>query len=254
MVLYLIDLFPESFYLYVFISVITIQLIMVVLFPILIQPLFNKFEPLDEGSLKKRIVDLAKEIGFKPSKILKMDGSKRSHHSNAYFIGLFKEKRIVLFDTLLNQTTENEVLSILCHEFGHWYYNHTWMNIIFSFSIIFGYLYTFNIFVKNKIFMSKYPMILKLNYFMLLTVVINPLLTLIQNYITRIYERQADRFAVKKGYGNDLKTGLIKIHIENKSNICPDSWYSTYHHSHPTLSERIELIDSEINKMNIKMK
>ncbi|KAM0672977.1 zinc metalloprotease [Gurleya vavrai] len=245
----LISIFPSSFYMQLFLLIAAIQLILIVIFPVFIQPLFNKFEELKEGDLKVKIIELAKKIGFKPSKILTMDGSKRSHHSNAYFIGIFKEKRIVLFDTLLNQNTDNEILAILCHEFGHWYFSHTLKQISFAMINLFFYLYSFNYFINQETSISYYPMILKLLYFSMMLGFINPLLTLLTNSITRRYERQADVFAVKQGYGEDLKSGLIKLHVENKGNLFPDSWYSTYYHSHPTLNERIKLIDETMQKI-----
>ncbi|KAM0676794.1 zinc metalloprotease [Binucleata daphniae] len=246
--LYLIDRFPDSFYLQLFITISIVQLILIILFPIAIQPLFNKFEELKEGDLKTKIVQLSKKIGFKPTKILTMDGSKRSHHSNAYFIGIFKEKRIVLFDTLLEQNTDNEILAILCHEFGHWYFSHTFKQIATAFLTMFVYIYSFNYFIKQKTSISYFPVILKLTYFGALFNFISPLMNLLTNSVTRYYERQADKFAVKHGYGNELKNGLIKLHVKNKSNMCPDNWYSTYYHSHPTLFERIDLIDNEMKK------
>lgn len=243
-ILYIIDICPKSFYLQVFLFVSIFQLIMIVLFPIVIQPLFNKFTELDEDSLKTKIIELAKKIGFKPSKILVMDGSKRSHHSNAYFIGIFKEKRIVLFDTLLKQVNDEEILAILCHEFGHWYFSHTFKQIFFVFALMFFYIYGFNKFI----FINDDYVALKLIYFSLIINFVNPILTFTQNSITRRYERQADAFAVKENYGNGLKSGLVKIHVDNKSNLCVDEWYSAYNHSHPTLFERIEFIDREMKK------
>ncbi|EJW02613.1 hypothetical protein EDEG_02987 [Edhazardia aedis USNM 41457] len=273
LVLYLIDIFPNNFYIYVYILVVSVQLILMLIFPSIIHPLFNKFENLEEGNLKNSIINLAKEVGFKPSKILKMDGSKRSHHSNAYFIGIFKEKRIVLFDTLINQCENNQILAILCHEFGHWHYSHIWKKIIHCFINLFIYCYLFNKFTKNGTLFSnllakfnsksfylisshtdftpiqKFPMILKLLYFAFALTFINPLENLIDNFISRVFERQADKFAVKKGYAEELKTGLINIHVKNYSNIVPDKLYSIYHHSHPTLFERLELIDNEVAKI-----
>ncbi|KAM0686951.1 zinc metalloprotease [Conglomerata obtusa] len=247
--LYVISAFPKFFYMQLFAAIASIQLILIVLFPIVIQPIFNKFEELKEGDLKTKIIELAKKVGFRPSKILTMDGSKRSHHSNAYFIGIFKEKRIVLFDTLLTQNTDNEILAILCHEFGHWFYSHTFKQIITAFVTLFIYIYSFNYFVKQETCISHFPMILKFFYFGMLMGFINPLTNLLTNAITRRYERQADIFAVERGYGEDLKSGLVKLHVKNKSNMCPDRWYSVYYHSHPTLFERIELVDNHMKKM-----
>lgn len=235
----------KDFYIPVYTVISCIQLILIVIFPVYIQPLFNKFTELEEGSLREQIVALAKKIGFKPSKILKMDGSKRSHHSNAYFVGLFKEKRVVLYDTLLEQTNESEVLAILCHEFGHWYHNHIFRQLIPSFLTTFLMIYGLNYYIKG----SKEAIIISIIYFSWVFAFASPLVGLTFNYLTRILEREADVYAVRMGYGEELKSGLIKIHAENMSNLCPDKWFSTYHHSHPTLMERIELIDNEMKKI-----
>lgn len=234
-----------DFYLPVFAVLSSIQLVLIVVFPIFIQPLFNKFNDLEEGTLREKIIQLAKKVGFKPSKILKMDGSKRSHHSNAYFVGLFKEKRIVLYDTLIEQTNEDEILAILCHEFGHWYHNHIPRQLLPSFMTSFLVIYGLNYYVKS----SNEPIVISMVYFSWFFSFASPLFGLTFNYLTRVLEREADIYAVRMGYADHLKSGLVKIHAENMSNLCPDKWFSTYHHSHPTLTERIELIDSEMKKM-----
>lgn len=247
-VLKIIDMFPVSFYLQLFLFICMFQIILLVLFPVVIQPLFNKFTPLEEGKLKDEINKLANQINFKSSSILIMDGSSRSHHSNAYFIGLFKEKRIVLYDTLMKQANDDEILAILCHEFGHWSYNHIWKNILFSFVNVFSYSYLFNYFMKNTEIFKNLPVIIKIIYFIMLLSFLSPLLTLLQNAMNRNYEKQADIYAVKMGMGENLKEGLIKLHQKNMNNICIDNWYSTYHHTHPTLFERLELIDNAMKK------
>lgn len=233
-----------DFYLIVFLITSAFQLVMMVAYPVYIQPLFNKFEDLEENELREKIVELAKKVGFEPTKILKMDGSTRSHHSNAYFVGLFKEKRIVLYDTLLQQTNDSEVLAILCHEFGHWYYNHIFQQLLLSFCTMFLMIFGLNLFIKS----SKGPEIISIIYFSWLSSFAWPLIGLCFNCMIRKLEREADRYAVGMGYGNELKAGLVKIHAENMSNLCTDEYYSAYNHSHPTLTERIELIDKEMKK------
>ncbi|TBT98536.1 CAAX prenyl protease [Hamiltosporidium magnivora] len=253
--LYIIDLFPKSFYLYLWTFLSVFQLIMVIAYPILIQPLFNKFQELPDGDLKSKIEKLAEEVGFKAKKILTVDGSKRSGHSNAYFVGITKEKRVVLYDTLLSQLNEDEIVAVLAHEFGHWHFSHTLKQILFGLFMQFFYIYAFNFVVKDTKFnemvfkTTNVPMIVTLIYFSFISNFLGIVLTPLQNYFTRVMERQADVFAVKKGFGESLKNGLIKIHKENKSNLCPDNWYSVYYHSHPTLVERLCLIESEMKKV-----
>ncbi|KAF9762555.1 CAAX prenyl protease 1 like protein [Nosema granulosis] len=239
------------FYLWVFMSL--FQLSMVVIYPLVIQPLFNKFTELEEGSLKEKIASLSEKIGFSTSKIFVMDGSKRSGHSNAYFIGITKEKRIVLYDTLLTQLTENEILAVLCHEFGHWYHSHTIKLICKGLFEQLCYLYVINVILncesfKSLIFYQNEPTIIKLIYLSYVLGVLKYPMGLLSNFMSRMYEREADKFAVKQDFGEDLSSALIKLNTENKSNLSPDPMFSAFYHSHPTLVERLELIEEEMKK------
>lgn len=246
-VLKMIDYF-DTFFLKVTIFLVLFQMIMVVIFPIFIMPLFNKFEEMKEGSLKDKIKELAKKVGFQYSNIFVMDGSKRSGHSNAFFIGLFKEKRIVFYDTLLEQTTEEESIAILAHELGHWHHAHTWRFVFIQFLFQIFSLYFFEIAVKNRNFSisifgtENVPILLKMIYFNLCSSMIGPLMTLLVNMFSRYHEKQADLFAVSHGFSDDLIKGLISLHKENRAPLSTDWLYSTYYHSHPTLDERISFI------------
>ncbi|KAF7683788.1 CAAX prenyl protease 1 like protein [Astathelohania contejeani] len=241
--LVIIHYFPKVFFwqLWCFFSI--FQIMLIVLYPSVIQPLFNKFTPLPEGDLKTRIQTMAKRINFNASAILTMDGSKRSGHSNAYFIGLFKEKRIVLFDTLITQLENEEIEAVMAHEFGHWYHSHTWMLVTQSLSIQLIYFYMFNRFLGD----GKTVMVSLMEFMFMLSIIDLPL-TLFTNIISRFFEKQADMFAVDMELGNQLSSGLIKITKENKGNLCPDKWYSTLYHSHPTLMERLENIEMLMRK------
>jgi STE24 endopeptidase len=146
--IYLIDNHRQNFAFYVWIFVFSFQLFFYTIFPTFIQPLFNKFEPLPEGELKTKIDELAKKIKFPLKKIFVIDGSKRSSHSNAYFFGLFNNKRIVLYDTLLEQCNTQEILAILGHELGHWKLDHIWKRLFAIQFHFFMVLYTFG-FVLN---------------------------------------------------------------------------------------------------------
>ena len=121
----IIDWGGEHFYLYVFFTLLTFTLIMMYIFPTFIQPLFNEVVPLEEGELRKEIESLASDVKFPLTKLFKIDGSKRSQHSNAYMYGFGKNKRIVLFDTLISQATTKEIVAVLAHELGHWALSHT---------------------------------------------------------------------------------------------------------------------------------
>lgn len=246
-VLQVIDYF-DTFYIKLTVFLALFQILMIMIYPTVISPLFNKFVEMEDGALKDKIKVLVDRIGFKLSKIFIMDGSKRSGHSNAYFIGLFKEKRIVFYDTLLKQSTEDEIIAILAHELGHWYHMHLPRMMISQIFTQLIFLYLFEITLKNNNFSiaifntEKVPVLIKMIYFGMLLTIISPFTTLFTNMLSRRNERQADEYAVKLGFGDDLKSGLISIHKENKSNLCVDWMYSSYYYSHPTLMERIDFI------------
>ncbi|KRH93983.1 Metalloprotease [Pseudoloma neurophilia] len=248
-IIYQIIQYFVTFYLYVSLFLFVFQIAMAIIYPILIMPMFNKFEEMQDGSLKEKVVELTKKVKFAYSNIFVMDGSKRSGHSNAFFIGLFGERRIVFFDTLLEQTEENETVAILAHELGHWYYMHTWRGILFSSLYQAVSFYFFEIAVKNKNFSislfgtEKVPLLLKLIYFSMVSSMIAPLMVLLANMFSRYNERQADLFAIQNGYAEDLAKGLIALYAENRAPLETDWMYSTYYHSHPTLNERISFIN-----------
>ena len=230
------------------------QLVMVVIYPVYIQPLFNKFTELEEGTLKEKITSLCKKIGFKASKVLVMDGSKRSSHSNAYFIGLFKEKRIVLYDTLKNQMDEDEILAVLCHEFGHWYKSHTLKLVFCALIQQLFYFWSTNQLLNNEyfskaLFYQNEPLIIKLMYVVYFLNIAEIPISLSNNVLSRSFEREADVYAVKQGYGKELSSALVKLSKENKGNLSPDSLYSTFYNSHPTVVERMQLIEDEMKKI-----
>lgn len=234
----------KTFYIYAFVFLAAFQLLMVLIYPDYIQPLFNKFVELEESPLKEEIKKLAYKLKFHVSKIYKMDGSTRSHHSNAYFIGLFKEKRIVLFDTLLEKTDDKQMMGVLCHEFGHAKLLHIPKNLAITLLAEFVYLYIFNLSVN----LIKSQNIIKIMYFMFLSMIADIPLKLLANLMSRSWERDADGFAVRMGYGKDLGSALIKLHQDNKSVMFPDEWYSTFTHSHPTLGERLDYIEKMMKK------
>ncbi|KAG5859581.1 peptidase M48 domain-containing protein [Encephalitozoon hellem] len=242
-----------SFYLYLWAFMAIFQMVLVVVYPIFIQPLFNKFEEMKESDLRTRIEELANKVGFCAKKILVMDASKRSGHSNAYFIGITKEKRIVIYDTLLKQVNEEEVLAILCHEFGHWKYNHVAKMVSVVLLIQLLYLYILNISLNSKslgsfVLGEELPLLIRCVYFLMIIGALSVPIDTIRNFISRYFERQADRFAVSLGYGKELSSGLVKLFEKNSGNMEPDPLYSAVVHTHPTLIERMNLIEKEMNK------
>lgn len=232
-----------------------LSLAMMTVYPVLIAPLFNNYEPLPEGSLRRDIEQLAASLSFPLKKLFVMDGSRRSAHSNAFMYGFFNNKRIVLFDTLVGQCSEGQVLAVLAHELGHWALRHTPVLFVASQMILgaqFG-LFTFlrsneGLYESFLFPASERPVLAALLLFQLLIGPLDEMLGLLQNAVSRAFEFQADAFAVKLGRGHDLVTALCTLDKENKGPPNVDPLYSTYHFSHPPLPERLRAINAEMKK------
>ena len=248
----------QSFYYYLFALFLIFQLFFITIFPVYIQPLFNKFSPLKEGSLKDKIYALANRIDFPLTKLFTVDGSKRSSHSNAYFFGFFKNKRIVLFDTLEKHCNEEEICAILAHELGHWKLNHVFKTFLVNQIHLFITFYMFAQVIDhqplyNSFQFSSKPTIIGFILFNNLIVPLDSLLTFLMNVLSRLFEFQADAYAVELGYAVNLKSGLVKINKENLGNVNPDWLYSAYKYSHPPIVERLNAIpDRELEKKKDK--
>ncbi|KAM0671412.1 peptidase M48 domain-containing protein [Ordospora colligata] len=244
--------YERSFYIYLWVAVAVFQIVLVVVYPIVIQPLFNKFEEMKDSELKTKITKLADRVGFRANKILVMDASLRSGHSNAYFVGIMKEKRVVIYDTLLTQVDEEEILAILCHEFGHWKHGHTLKMISFGLLVQLLYLYLLNVLLryqdKHGMVGVEMPLIIRCLYFLTCISAMSVPIDILGNCVSRYFERQADRFAVALGYGKELRSGLLKLYEKNNGNMDPDHLYAAVVYRHPTVIERIRLIDGEMNK------
>jgi len=240
-----------------------VQIVAQVLVPTVIMPCFNKFEPLEDGPLKQRIETLAASLGFPLSKLSVMDGSKRSSHSNAFFMGLpGLPKRIVLFDTLLEQASNDEIVAVLAHELGHWKHNHTLAMQGLGLVLTYGQLWAFG---KAMFFRPMYtafgfadtPVAVgMLLFFTFAFTPINPILGFMLSAISRACEFDADAFAAAQG-GKDgspstrgsamarhLQTCLVKLGVENKSAQRSHWLYSAYHLTHPTLPERLSALQA----------
>lgn len=234
---------------YLWFFILVLALFMLTIYPIVIAPLFNKFTPLPEGSLRDKIESLAGSLKFPLTKLFLIDGSKRSAHSNAYMYGFFKNKRIVLFDTLVEQCQEEEVTAVLAHELGHWKLGHTPKNFVLSQVVIFAQmcLFTFTRTAPGLFesfgFVNEQPVFISIVLFQLLQGPIDEVLGLLINQLSRRYEFQADNFAVTLGHAPQLREALKKLDSNNKSAPNVDPWYSAYHYSHPPLLERLTAID-----------
>lgn len=248
--LYVIEVSGEKFYLYAWLLLAVVQLLAIAIYPTFIQPLFNKFDPLPEGELREAIEALASRLGFPLKKLYVVDGSKRSSHSNAYVFGFFKSKRIVVFDTLIEQCNTEEIVAIIGHELGHWKKNHILRMLtavqVQTFTIFFAFSKFIGEEAMYKSFgMDTMPTIIGFIFFQFLYEPLGSLLTFGCNVLSRTNEFEADAFSKKLGYGKQLASSLIKLQIENKGNMNPDPLYSAYHYSHPPLVERLNAINDE---------
>lgn len=246
LILFLTRWATDSWWLWAWGVVLLFQLTMLVLAPVLILPLFNKFSPLPDGPLRERLLALADRTGFHTSTIQVMDGSRRSAHSNAFFTGLGRFRKIVLFDTLIHQLTDVELEAVLAHEIGHYKLRHIPKTLALSALGMLAGLFTLFLLAKAAWFYQGFgfaqdsltPAFLMFN---LLggTVLfwIHPL----THAISRKHEYQADAFAaIHTDHGADaLGAALLKLHENNLSNPTPAPIYSRFYYSHPTLSERL---------------
>lgn len=220
------------------------QLLMLVLAPVLIMPLFNKFTPLPEGSLRERLLTLAQRTSFVAKSIQVMDGSKRSRHSNAFFTGFGKFRKIVLFDTLISQLSESELEAVLAHEIGHFKKKHIPKMLIFSaFSSLVGF-YVVAVLARQEWFYSAFGFEMgniapALLLFVLLSGPVMFWFSPLGHWWSRKYEYEADAFAA--GVMNEPRSligALRKLNEKNLSNLTPHPLYSSFYYSHPTLVER----------------
>lgn len=226
------------------------QLLLAVVYPAVIAPWFNKFLPLQDASLAAKIEDIMRRGGLSVNGVFSMDAGKRSRHTNAYFTGLGKTKRIVLFDTLLSSHSHGEILAILAHEIGHWKMRHVLKNILLVGFISFlgfytaSFLLTWTPLYEAFGFARPAPYI-GLFLFGILWGVLSDFLVPFGNVISRYHEKKADAFAAQFLKGTtDLANALKGLARENLANLYPHPLYAWFHYSHPPLLERIRHLDS----------
>jgi STE24 endopeptidase len=224
------------------------QLLMLVLYPTVIAPMFNKFTPLQDESLKDRIESLMKRVGFASQGLFVMDGSKRSAHGNAYFSGFGAAKRIVFFDTLLSRLAPHEIEAVLAHELGHFKLRHIIKRIGVMFALSLALLALLG-YLKNQAWfftgLGVDPMLLASNdamaliLFALTLPVFTFLLSPLSSLTSRKHEFEADAFAAKHTNAQDLVSALVKLYEDNASTLTPDPLHSAFYDSHPPASVRI---------------
>jgi len=225
------------------------QFLTAALFPVLLAPIFYKFVPLSEGELKDRLTELAHRIQFKMSGIFTIDGSRRSSHSNAFFAGIGKTRRIVLFDTLVQNLSTTEIVSVIAHEMGHNKMKHIQKGLILSaLSSLLG-LWVLAFCLKWPPFFAAFgvgaPQIaIGFVLFGLVSEVFTFPFNPVTKWISRKHEYEADFFSVKTtGEKETMISSLIKLSKDNLSNLTPHPWYSFYHYSHPTTTERAAAVN-----------
>jgi len=224
------------------------NLLLLVLYPTVIAPLFNQFKPLDDDALKTRIEQLMQRCGFSAKGLFVMDGSKRSAHANAYFTGFGPAKRVVFFDTLLQQLSPAEIDAVLAHELGHFRHRHIIKRIGMMFAIsllgfaLLGWL-SAQIWFYSGLGVtpsftgsnSALALILFLSVVPLATFFITPLMS----QLSRQHEFEADAYAMAHADGKDLASALLKLYQDNASTLTPDPLYVKFYYSHPPASERL---------------
>ena len=236
-------------WIWAFAAMTAFQLVMIVLSPLVIAPLFNKFSPLPEGSLRDAILALAAKLGFRTKGIFLVDSSRRSRHSNAYFTGLGKSKRIVLYDTLVGSHTEDEIVSVLAHEIGHEKRNHIKKGIAVSTVLSLAGFWIVSLLLPwaplYQAFGFARPGSAAL--LVILALCSGPFTFFLQplfSALSRRHEYEADRFAVQGvGSAGGMRRALLRLSKDNLSNLTPHPFYSFIHYSHPTLGERIAALE-----------
>jgi STE24 endopeptidase len=233
-----------------FIALSAVQLLMTLIYPVLIAPLFNRFTPLPEGSLRERILALAASLGFRTRGIFVMDGSRRSGHSNAYFTGIGSAKRIVLFDTLVRSMTEDEVLSVLAHEIGHEKKGHMRRGLAVSLAVSLAGLWILSLLLDWRPLYEAFGIGTPSAHALLALAAFcsGPVLYFLSplgSLWSRRHEYQADRYSAEGvGSAKGLKAALLRLTRENLSNLTPHPLYSFWHYSHPTVPERIAALEA----------
>ena len=226
----------------------TFNLLILVLYPSVIAPLFNKFKPLDDETLKARVTALMERCGFAAKGLFVMDGSKRSAHANAYFTGFGAAKRVVFYDTLLKQLSPAEVDAVLAHELGHFKHKHIIKRIIGMFAMSLVGFALLGWLSSQVWFYTGLGVIPNLNggndalallLFMLVVPLFSFYLSPIFAQFSRKHEFEADAYAVLQTQGKDLQSALLKLYQDNASTLTPDPMFAKFYYSHPPASERL---------------
>ncbi len=248
-VLWLMERMGAIWWLYVWGVWVTFNLLLLFIYPSFIAPLFNKFTPLQDETLKTRIKTLLQKCGFTAQGLFVMDGSKRTSHGNAYFTGFGKTKRIVFFDTLLERLAPPEIEAVLAHELGHFKRHHVLKRIVSTFALSLGFLWLLAQLMKVNWFydglgVTTPSTALALLLFFMILPVFSFLLHPLMSYYSRKHEFEADAYAAQQTDAHDLASALVKMYLDNAATLTPDPLYSTFYDSHPPALMRISRLQT----------
>ncbi|HOK38458.1 MAG: M48 family metallopeptidase [Bacteroidales bacterium] len=244
LIIWIYNLDPVNFWLYAWGVIIFFNVFFLMFYSVLIVPLFNKQTPLEEGALKQAIIELGKKAGFNIDKIFIIDGSKRSTKANAYFTGFGPKKRIVLYDTLVNQMNTDEILAVISHEIGHYKHKDIYKSLFVSILETGVMLYVFGLLANSEILsqslgVSEPKFHIALITFGILYSPFSTVLGIISSYFSRKAEFNADNFAANLGYSISLISALKKLSSNNLSNLTHHPVVVKFTYSHPPLYDRV---------------
>jgi len=246
--LWLVQWSPYHWWFWVWVFLFLFSIFMMYLSPYLIEPLFNKFSPIEDESLKGMIMAITEKAGIHVSRILRIDASKRSRHTNAYFTGIGKTKRIVLYDTLLEGMSHSEILTVLAHEIGHWKRHHLLKTMVILEAASLAALYLCSRLIQSNFLtrlfhISEATLFAKMVLLAFLGGIIAFPLKPLMSSLMRKHEREADKasYELTKD-GESMVSAFVKLSNENLSNLNPHPLYVTLHYSHPPILERIRSI------------
>ncbi len=252
-VLWLMEKMGNDWWLYAWLAWIAFNLFVLAIFPTWIAPLFNKFTPLEDATLKTRIEQLMNKCGFKASGLFVMDGSRRSNHGNAYFTGFGKTKRIVFFDTLLARLNAAEIEAVLAHELGHFKHRHVIKRIVISFVMSLAFLGLLGYLIQQDWFYTglgvSVDSVSSTAMALLLFFLVMPVFTFLFHPISSLYSRkhefEADAYAAQNASSHDLIRALVKLYQDNAATLTPDPLHSAFYDSHPPASIRVAHLQSQ---------
>jgi len=243
----------ESWWLWGFVLLFGVSLLINIIYPTIIAPLFNKFTPLDEGSLRTAIESMMDRVGLKSDGIFVMDASKRDSRLNAYFGGLGKTKRVVLFDTLIEKLSDDELLAVLGHELGHFKHGDIWKNIALMGLLLFGGFFLFG-HLPDELFVAigTPPNAgIKIAMLLLLLPLLSFVFTPFMSFVSRHNEYAADEFGSQMGGKDNLVSALLKLVTENKAFPKSHPLVIFFYHTHPPILERLKELDFDATQVNL---